>query len=302
LKRRVAIAVPARDEAERIAACLRKLTSLEVDGRVASVEIVVLANNCADATARIAGTFDPRCKAIAMDLPPERAHAGWARRMALDAAANRLRADTDVLMSTDADTLVASDWLVRTLDHLDAGWDAVAGLARLDPSELRRLDRDHRRRLALIQRHERAQTRLRAGRGDDDEPWPRHFYEGGASIAATLAIYRRIGGAPTPPVGEDKALFEAFRQAGGRVRHPADVRVQTSARLVGRAPGGASDTLARWAGQADDEAIWGVTCAAGEPVSFAELPAATRLARDLAASLRQEAGATDRADRPRLAG
>jgi hypothetical protein len=283
----VAIAVPARDEAD-------------VDDRVASVEIVVLANNCADDTARIAGTFGPRCHALAMDLTPERAHAGWARRLALDAAANRLRADADVLMTTDADTLVAVDWLVRTLDHLDAGWDAVAGLARLSPRELRGLDRDHRRRLALIQRHERAQTRVRACM-EGGEPWPRHFYEGGASIAATLGIYRRIGGAPTPPVGEDKALFDAIRQAGGRVRHPTDVRVQTSARLVGRAPGGASDTLARWGEQADDEAIWGVTSVTGEPVSFSGLAAATRLARDLA-SISAPAVATDPADRPRLAG
>ena len=300
MQRKVAIAVPARDEADRIAVCLRRLTSIEIDDRVASVEIVVLANNCADDTARIAGTFGPRCHAIAMDLPPERAHAGWARRLALDAAANRLRVETDVLMSTDADTLVGTDWLVRTLDHLDAGWDAVAGVARLDPRELRRLDREHRRRLALIQRHERAQTRLRAER--DDEPWPRHFYEGGASIATTLVAYRRTGGAPTPPVGEDKALFEAIRLRGGRVRHPTDVRVRTSARLVGRAPGGASDTLARWGEQADDDAIWGVTTVAGEPVSFAGLPAATRLARDLATSLKHAAGATSPTDRPRRAG
>jgi hypothetical protein len=301
LKRRVAIAVPARDEADRLPACLRRLTALDTDDRVASVEVVVLANNCSDDTARIAGGFGPRCHAIAMDLPPERAHAGWARRLALDAAANRLRAGADVLMSTDADTLVASDWLVRTLDHLDAGWDAVAGLARLAPAELRRLDPGHRRRLALIQRHEQAQTRLRALR-DGAEPWPRHFYEGGASIATTLAAYRRTGGAPTPPVGEDKALFDAIRQTRGRVRHPTDVKVQTSARLVGRAPGGASDTLAKWAEQADHHPIWGVTSVTGDPVSFADLPAATRRARDLAATLRDEGGATDRADRPRLAG
>jgi len=32
-------------------------------------------------------------------------------------------------VSADADAVVASDWLARTLDWLDAGWDAVAGLA-----------------------------------------------------------------------------------------------------------------------------------------------------------------------------
>ena len=164
MKRRVAVAVPARNEEGRIAACLKRLLTLEPDLRVSSLEIVVLANNCTDDTARIAGEYGPRCKAIALDLPAEQAHAGWARRLALDAAANRLRADGDVLLSTDADTLVAADWLSRTLDHLDAGWDAVAGLARLDPRDLRRFDHHHRRRLAMIQRHENAVTRLRAQR------------------------------------------------------------------------------------------------------------------------------------------
>ena len=274
---------------------------METDERVSSLEIVVLANNCADGTARIAGRYGPPCIAIALDLPDERAHAGWARRLALDAAANRLRAGSDILMSTDADTLAAPDWLSRTLDHLDQGWDAVAGLARLDPRELRGFDRDHRRRLAMIQRHENALTRIRA-RDPVEEPWPRHFYEGGASIAMSLAAYRRIGGAPTPPVGEDKALFEAIRQSGGRVRHPTDVRVTTSARLVGRAPGGASDTLALWGRLDDQEAIHGVTSSAGEPVTFALLDAETSRARRMAAEVRLEAAATDRADTPRLAG
>ncbi len=301
MKRRVAVAVPARDEEHRMAACIERLLSISADPRVSSFEIVVLANNCSDDTARVAGAFGPSCKAIAIDLPPERAHAGWARRLALDAAANRLWSGSDILMSTDADTLVASDWLARSLDHLDGGWDAVAGLARLDPRELRSLDRGHRRRLAMIQRHENALTRLRA-RGHSEEPWPRHFYEGGASIATTLATYRRTGGAPTPRVGEDKALFDAIREVGGRVRHPTDVRVTTSARLTGRAPGGASDTLALWAHQNDDEPIWGVTSASGGPVTFASLAAETRNARRTAAMVRPRDDATNRADRPRLAG
>ena len=172
---------------------------------------------------------------------------------------------------------------------------------RLDPTELRDLDDYHRRRLALIRRHDSALTRLRAA-GDDSEPLPRHFYEGGASIACTLAAYRRTGGAPTPSVGEDKALFEAIRQTSGRVRHPTNVRITTSARLVGRAPGGASDTLALWAAQNDDEAIHGLHSALGNPVNFASLAAETQHARQLAATVTREAAATDPDDRPRLAG
>ncbi len=281
LRRRVAIAIPARDEAERIVDCLERLGEMKTDERVASLEIVVLANNCRDDTARTAAAASRACHVVVIDLPPEQAHAGWARRLALEAAANRLREPGDLLMSTDADTRVTSDWLTRTLDHLDAGWDAVAGLARLDPADLRGLDRIHRLRLAMIQRHEAAKVRLR-GKADASEPWPRHDYEGGASIALTLAAFRRIGAAPTPAVGEDKALFAAVKASGGRVRHAMDVKVFTSGRLVGRAPGGASDTLALWGRAAEHDPLFGIATIEGEPMTFAELPRQTRRARALA--------------------
>ena len=293
--------VPARDEEGSIAACLQRLLSLPADPRAALVEVVVLANNCTDRTARIAEGFGPRCGVLAVDLPPDLAHAGWARRLALDAAADRLESGGDVLMSTDADTIVAEDWLSRTLDHLDAGWDAVAGLARLDPRELRGFNREHRRRLALVQRHENALTRLRAA--DGAEPWPRHFYEGGASIALTLDAYRRTGGAPTPPVGEDKALFDAVRGSGGRVRHATDVRVTTSARLVGRAPGGGRATpCRRGARRVSMTPSTASPPSAGGPLSFAGLGAETRRARRLVAQVRIANDATGRDDRPRRAG
>ena len=300
--RRVAIGIPARNEAARIGACLASVSRLRTDDRVASLEVVVLANNCSDETASIAGAHGAWCKAVTVDLAPDQAHAGWARRKALDAAANRLRAPGDLLMSTDADTTVDADWLLRTLDHLDHGWDAVAGVARLAPAELRGLELEHRRRLALIQRHDNALTRLKAAE-DESEPWPRHFYEGGASIALTLATYRRIGGAPTPPVAEDKALFEAVRNAGGSVRHATDARVWTSARLVGRASGGASDTLARWGRQEAIAPIEGVTSFDGRALTFSELPGETARARAAFVSLKPMAVARDQADTPlRIAG
>jgi hypothetical protein len=263
---------------------------LTLDARVRAVTIVVLANNCDDDTVEcalgVAEVWPGRICVRPEVLPPAHAHAGWARRLALDAAAARLQDPGDVLMSTDADTLPAIDWIVRTLDHLDAGWDAVAGMARLDPREVRRLPSAHRLRLAQIRRYQASFDRLRAAH-DRSEPWPRHFYEGGASIALTLDAYRRIGGAPTPPVGEDKALFEAVRRAGGLVRHPTDVRVTTSARLEGRAPGGASDTLTRWGEQSAHAPIDGLESVLGgdtarRSLSFATLDQETRRMRAIA--------------------
>ena len=294
MKKRVAIAIPARNEADRIGACLARLNSLATDARHETPIIVVAANNCDDDTAGVAASRG--AEALSVTLPPDRAHAGWARRVALEAAAEHLRAPRDVLLCTDADTLVDPDWLVRTLDHLDGGWDAVAGVARLDPAELRSLAPRHRARLAMIRRYHRALDYLLARR-DPSEPWPRHFYEGGASMALTLAAFRRVGPPPTPRVGEDKALFEAVRRRGGRVRHPLDVKVTTSPRLAGRADGGASDTLAIWGDQDEDEAIWevkplaqalGVAAAGGDILTFATLPAEIAKARRLVAMARRE--------------
>jgi hypothetical protein len=292
-KRRIAIAVPACNEASIIGACVGSFAQLIPDDRIAGLDVVVLANNCADSTAEEAGrTAMPagrRLDVRSVTLPPERAHAGWARRLALEAAAEHLVGPDDVLMCTDADTLVAEDWVSRTLDYLDAGWDAVAGAARLNPRELRSLPRLHRARLAAIRRYENALTVLKA-RQTAVEPWPRHFYEGGASIAVTFRMYRRIGGAPTPRVSEDKALFDAIRRQGGRVRHPTDVKVVTSSRLIGRAPGGASDTLSLWGRQGEDEAIHELNTLAaslghgdtgGPPLTFRTLAAETRRARQL---------------------
>jgi hypothetical protein len=183
---------------------------------------------------------------------------------------------------------------MRTLDHLDAGYDAVAGHARLCPHELRQLPAAHRVRLGRIRRYERACDYVR-GHRQADEPWPRHFYEGGASMALTLESYRAIGGAPTPPVSEDKALFAALRAAGKRIRHARDVQVLTSCRLDGRAPGGAADTLARWGTQDDEESLWGLRPvaallddgASAVPLTFGRLEEETRIARRLVQTLRR---------------
>jgi len=298
VKRRVAIAIPARNEANWIGACLDRLLAMPEDPRVASLRIIVVANNCTDATVEAVRRAPAEIELIETILPPEKANAGHARRAALDAGAEWLRRPHDVLLSTDADTHVAADWLSRTLDHLDAGYDAVAGLARLKGAELRLLPRQHRLRLAQLQRYETALAYLRS-QGSGDEPWPRHDYEGGASIALTVDRYWRMGGAPTPEVGEDKALFDAVRAVGGKVRHATDVKVYTSCRLKGRAIGGASDTLDHWGRQDDQEPIYQVNplnLALGHApqgqagLSFAELPREIAKARALVKAVRAGAG------------
>ena len=298
VRRRVVIVIPAHNEADRIEACLEGLEKLLTDTRVTAMSFLVFANNCSDKTTDRTRQFAKRSAVpVALEianLAPEKANAGWARRRAFDAGLAFLSERRDVLLCTDADTLVTDDWLINTLNHLDAGYDAVAGFARFDPRELRQLDPIHRSRLAAIRRYEDAFCYLKS-LAPSGEPSPRHFYEGGASIAVTLDAYQAIGGAPTPPVGEDKALFEALRAKGRRVRHAKDVRVLTSCRLDGRAPAGAADTLARWMIQDGDESLWGlrpIAAALGElcddapPLTFDRLAAETEQARALVRAAR----------------
>ena len=49
---------------------------------------------------------------------------------------------------------------------------------------------------------------------------------------------------PAPPLAEDRALEAALRARDLKVRHALDVRVRTSVRDAGRAPGTAGDGAA----------------------------------------------------------
>jgi hypothetical protein len=223
---------------------------------------VVLANNCSDETAdclRQAFGADPRLDIREVALPAPYAHVGWARRLAMDAADDALGRSDDVLLTTDADTLVAPDWIDANLRALSAGCDAVAGVAHLMRCERAELAPEHRRRLLRAGKYFTALAYLRAEQAPAYDPWPRHEYEGGASIALRRETYRAIGGSPPLPVSEDRALFDAVRAHGGRVRHAPDVRVFTSCRLQGRAQGGTADTLGLWGALPPDAPAHGLT-------------------------------------------
>lgn len=284
--RSIAVAVPLKNEAAHVTAMLAALD--EAAGRYGgSVSVVVLANDCTDDSLSLLEAFLPRhidleWRAVSM-LPGAR-HAGWARRLALDTAAARLRHPDDLLLSTDADTLVDPNWIARTVAHVDRGYDAVAGHALTTREDRRSLGGRAKERLDRIGRYYTALAYLRAGDGSAaGDAWPRHFYEGGASIALTLDLYRRIGGAPTPHVAEDRALFDRIRAHGGRIRHPVDVRVFTSCRTKGRAPGGMADAVALWISRGEDEPLhelYGVsasldgTAAERDRLCFRTLPTA----------------------------
>lgn len=286
-RRAVAVAIPLKNEEAHLRACLDAI-DVAAGRHDGPVTIVAMANDCDDGSLAVLQGWRPKHASLvwrAVSMLPGARHAGWARRLALDAAADVLSAPTDLLLSTDADTYVAPDWITRIVGHADAGNDAVAGRAFTLRRDRAALGVTARARLGQLGRYYTALDYLRAAAEPiAHDPWPRHFYEGGASIALTLGCYRMIGGAPTPSLAEDRALFDRVRAHGFRVRHPLDVRVFTSCRIAGRAPGGMADAVARWIDQPIDAPLHEVyrmaaalSPAKAEPcdqISFETLPAA----------------------------
>ena len=115
--RRFAVAIPARDEEQHLPDCLAALDQAAA-GFAGQVLVVVFANGCHDGTVGLLRRSDMRHAQLlwsAASLLPGARHAGWARRLAFEAAADLLRAPYDVLACTDADTCVAPDWITRTV-------------------------------------------------------------------------------------------------------------------------------------------------------------------------------------------
>ena len=215
------VVVPARNEQERIGACLsalvdaRELLSRDTDAP-AAVEIVVVADRCTDRTAAIAAGF-PGVEVIHDD----RGRVGAAR--AAGASFLLRGAAIDWIASTDADSTVPPDWLRTQWQHARAGTDLLLGTVRLAAEELP---------TATVRQWER-QHDLSDG----------HPHVHGANLGVRAVMYEMVGGFGDIAVHEDVALVQAVQRAGGTVIRTAASPVDTSARVSGRAPGGLSGYL-----------------------------------------------------------
>ncbi len=134
------VAVPVRDEAERIADCLTGARARQ-DGPAPGV--VLLVNNTDDAThGRWWPTRRPVSTPDRRDRASVSARAGIRRRSAAagHGACRPAGARPGVpLLCTDADGRVAPDWLEANLYYLRHGADAVFGRAIIDPVEAERI-------------------------------------------------------------------------------------------------------------------------------------------------------------------
>ena len=239
------VAVPVKDEAERITDCLLALA--RQDGPPPGV--LLLVNDTTDATvavvSELVGSLDLPVAVIEHQFTQAEGSAGAARRLAM-MHADRLAPGRVPLLCTDADGRVAEDWLSRNLHHIRDGADAVFGRTAIDPLEAAQippgLHEADRQECAYAAALDEIAHWIDPDPGD---PWPRHVEHSGASIAVVREVYRRAGGIPNVALGEDRAFAEALRRVDARVRHATDVTVEVSGRILGRAAGGMADTIRR---------------------------------------------------------
>jgi hypothetical protein len=249
------VAIPVRDEEERLPACLRALAhQRDRLGRPIPptlVRVVVFANNCTDQSASVARVlaecWSLHIRVVEARLPPEAAHAGAARRAAMDLAEAWLVEGGDkdgVILTTDADSQVGPNWIAANLAAFDAGAEAVLGRIALDSDGKLLPDALHRRG-ALEDAYESLLTELSWLLDPlEHNPWPHHATISGATLGITRNAYCRVGRLPRVPLGEDKALIALLSRQDARIRYCPAVHAVTSGRTQGRAPGGVADTLA----------------------------------------------------------
>ncbi len=212
----LAVVVPAHNEEEHVEACLVSLLDAArnpaLDGE--GVLIVVALDACSDATEFVSRRLG------ATVVKTNARNVGIARAIGANVA---LAAGARWLAFTDADSVVASDWLAAQLLQRT---DAVCGTIEVrdwgDYCE---------------------QVRIQHQQTYRDADGHRHIH--GANLGVSAAAYRQAGGFQPMTASEDVALVNALHFIGASISWTALPRVVTSARRRYRAPGGFGEALAR---------------------------------------------------------
>lgn len=242
LRLRASVVVPARNEEDLVGACLLALAA-QAGVTTDEYEVLLVLDRCTDATEKRAAEVaaaHPDLRLYALRGPG--AGSGLARRVGMEAACKRLlatRGPEGLICSTDADTVVAQDWLATQLRAVEAGARAIggridlAGDETLPPGVLRWHTENSRSRY----------ERLLAdpGRAGISE----HWQFSGASLALTAGTYREVGGLEPLTSLEDEHLEKVLGQRGIPIERLLSVRATTSPRLKGRAERGLSYDLSQ---------------------------------------------------------
>jgi glucosyl-3-phosphoglycerate synthase len=232
------VVVPARDEEQRIGACLRALGAQRGVAHDAFAVVVVL-DRCTDDTQAAALAAAERIDVAVEVVDAPAAGVGAARRHGMDRACARLLATGNpdgLIATTDADTVVAPDWLAEQLALVRDGAEAIGGEIVLSAEDADRLAP------ATLARRE-ARARLRRDAVLARDPDAEHHFFSGASMAVTARAYRAVGGLEPARALEDEAFEARLLGAGVPITRSAAVRVATAARTDGRADRGLARDL-----------------------------------------------------------
>lgn len=232
-----AICVPVRNEERLVAALIAALAGL--DRRGVALAVFLHLDSCTDGTeqvVRAAAASLPFALSVACGDGLAAPNAGRARRAAMALGLAHASAPGGILLTTDADSRPAPDWLQATVAALGVADVAAGRIERCggpaDPIQSRLeayYDRLHRYRRTM-----------------DPVPWEAgetHHFSGGANLAFRTDAYRAIGGFSAIPSGEDATALDEAARTGLRVRRDRAMLVRTSSRRHGRAPGGLAAAL-----------------------------------------------------------
>jgi glycosyltransferase involved in cell wall biosynthesis len=228
----VGVVIPAHNEEDLLPACLAAVRQAAWMLEAMPVCLVVAADACRDLTARRArdgGAEVVEIRARSVGIARD---AGMAEVLA---AYRHLDPASVWLATTDADTLVPPDWLVRQVRHADHGWDTVVGTVTVTdwtghPPE-------------VPPRYAERYGASASASANADHGHGSHPHVHGANLGFTAKAYLAAGGFGSRRTAEDHALVRALDAAGSRILRTTQVNVVTSARRHARAPSGFSHLL-----------------------------------------------------------
>jgi glycosyltransferase involved in cell wall biosynthesis len=231
---RAVVVIPAHNEAARLPNCLKAVVTAAACSSMPVLTVVVL-DACDDPSIDFAGRFGADVHFIEVD----------ARNVGASRAAGFSYARTSCGMectdesriwyaTTDADTHVDPDWLIR---QTAAGADMVLGVVRI--ANWRHLP------AGAVRRYLNA---YRAKRRPDG-----HGHVHGANMGFRAEAYWRVGGFADLPTGEDVDLVHRFEEQDLVINRDERLSVTTSARQKGKAPKGFAAHLRRIPRTADRE-------------------------------------------------